>query len=166
MESCQNHFWGALNTYPPQNKSIFFQEQEVSRERKFVASQFGDYKKMFLIVQTYLEGQSLCSPQLTPQIQCLPETGFELSLSKKNSFEGLILAPYFFSSCRKKSPPLFFRYQPPESHWPWCLPLDSFDRACSPLWPKYHSNPKYKVVEHYHDSLSYSYQNKPEQNQI
>ncbi len=27
---------------------------------------------MFLIVQTYLGGQSLCSPQLTPQIQCLP----------------------------------------------------------------------------------------------
>ena len=50
-----------------------FQEQEISQEREFVASQFGDYKKMFLIVQTYLEGQSLCSPHLTPQIQCLPE---------------------------------------------------------------------------------------------
>jgi hypothetical protein len=37
-----------------------------------VASQIGDCKKMFLIVQTYLGGQSLCSPQLTPQIQCLP----------------------------------------------------------------------------------------------
>jgi hypothetical protein len=46
---------------------------EISQEREFVASQFGDYKKMFLIVQTYLEGQSLCSPHLTPQIQCLPE---------------------------------------------------------------------------------------------
>ncbi len=38
-----------------------------------MASQIGDYKKMFLIMQTYLGGQSLCSPQLTPQIQCLPE---------------------------------------------------------------------------------------------
>jgi hypothetical protein len=38
-----------------------------------VASEFGNYKKMFLIVQTYLEGQSLCSPHLTPQIQSLPE---------------------------------------------------------------------------------------------
>jgi hypothetical protein len=57
---------------PPKKKSIFFQEQEVSREREFVVSQFGDYKKMFLIVQTYLEGQSLFSPHLTPQIQCLP----------------------------------------------------------------------------------------------
>jgi hypothetical protein len=33
MESCQNHFWGALNTSPPQKKSIFFQEQEISQER-------------------------------------------------------------------------------------------------------------------------------------
>jgi hypothetical protein len=59
---------------PPQKKSIFFQEQEISQEREFVVSQFGDYKKMFLIVQTYLVGQSLCSPHLTPQIQCLRET--------------------------------------------------------------------------------------------
>jgi hypothetical protein len=70
MESCQNHFWGTLNTSPPPKKSIFFQEQEISQEREFVASQFGDYKKMSLIVQTNLEGQSLCSPHLTPQIQC------------------------------------------------------------------------------------------------
>jgi hypothetical protein len=73
MESCQNHFWGALDTPPPPKKIIFFQEQEISHEREFVASQIGDYKKMFLIMQTYLGGQSLCSPHLTPQIQCLPE---------------------------------------------------------------------------------------------
>jgi hypothetical protein len=64
---------GAPSILPSQKKSIFFQEQDISREREFVASQFGDYKKMFLIVQTYLEGQSLCFPHLTPQIQCLPE---------------------------------------------------------------------------------------------
>ncbi len=58
---------------PPQKKSMFFHKQEISREREFVASQIGNYKKMFLIVQTYLGGQSFCSPHLTPQIQCLPE---------------------------------------------------------------------------------------------
>jgi hypothetical protein len=57
MELCQNHFWGALNTSPPPKKSIFFQEQEIFQEREFVASQIGDYKKMFLIMQTYLGGQ-------------------------------------------------------------------------------------------------------------
>jgi hypothetical protein len=36
---------------------MFVQEQEISREREFVASQISDYKKMFLIVQTYLGGQ-------------------------------------------------------------------------------------------------------------
>jgi hypothetical protein len=44
-----------------------------------MASQIGDYKKMFLIVQTYLGGQSLCSPHLTPQIQCLPVVSSELT---------------------------------------------------------------------------------------
>jgi hypothetical protein len=43
---------------PPGKKSIFFLEQEISQEREFVAPQIGDYKKMFLIVQTYLGGQS------------------------------------------------------------------------------------------------------------
>jgi hypothetical protein len=47
MESCQNHFWGTLNTSPPPKKTIFFLEQEISQEREFVASQIGDYKKMF-----------------------------------------------------------------------------------------------------------------------
>jgi hypothetical protein len=65
-------FLGCPQYFPLQKKSIFFQEQEISREKEFVASQLGDYKKIFLIVQTYLEGQSLCSPHLTPKIQCLP----------------------------------------------------------------------------------------------
>jgi hypothetical protein len=50
---------------PPPKKSIFFQEQEISQEREFVASQIGDYKKMFLILQTYLGGQSYYSPQFS-----------------------------------------------------------------------------------------------------
>jgi hypothetical protein len=33
--------------FPPPKKSIFFQEQEISREREFVASQIGNYKKYF-----------------------------------------------------------------------------------------------------------------------
>jgi hypothetical protein len=65
-------FLGRLQYSPPQKKSIFFQEQEISQGREFVASQIGDYKKMFLIMQTYLGGQSLSSPHLAPQIQCLP----------------------------------------------------------------------------------------------
>jgi hypothetical protein len=36
---------------PPEKKSIFFLEQEISQEREFVASQIGDYKKMFLTMQ-------------------------------------------------------------------------------------------------------------------
>jgi hypothetical protein len=67
-------FLGRPQYFPPQKNSIFFQEQEISQERDFVASQIGNYKKMFLILQTYLGGQSLCSPHLTPQIQCLPAT--------------------------------------------------------------------------------------------
>jgi hypothetical protein len=62
MESCQNHFWGALNTPPPKKKIIFFQEQEISWEREFLASQIGDYKKMFLIVHTYLGGNLYVPP--------------------------------------------------------------------------------------------------------
>jgi hypothetical protein len=73
MESCQKPFLGCPQYFPPQKNSIFFQEEDISQEREFVASQIGDYKKMFLIVQTYLGGQPLCSPHLTPQIQCLPE---------------------------------------------------------------------------------------------
>jgi hypothetical protein len=65
-------FLGHPQYFPPPTKSIFFQEQEISQEREFVASQFGNCKKMFLIMQNYLEGQSLCSPHSTPQIQCLP----------------------------------------------------------------------------------------------
>jgi hypothetical protein len=64
MESCQNHFWGALNTPPPKKKSIFFQEQDISQEREFVASQIGNYKKILLNVQTYMGGQSYYLPPL------------------------------------------------------------------------------------------------------
>jgi hypothetical protein len=66
-------FLGCPQYSPPPKKIIFFQEQEITQEREFVASQIGDYKKMFLIVQTYLGGQSLCSPHLTPQILGLPD---------------------------------------------------------------------------------------------
>ncbi len=44
------------------------------------------------------------------------ETGFELNLSKKNTVEEFILAPFFFFILSKKITPPFFRYQPPESH--------------------------------------------------
>jgi hypothetical protein len=69
-------FLGRPQYFPPPKKSIFFKGQEISQEREFGASQTGDYKKLFLTVQTYLEGQSLCSPHLTPQIHCLPGFGF------------------------------------------------------------------------------------------
>jgi hypothetical protein len=59
---------------PPPKKSIFFLEQEISQEREFGASQIGDFKKMFLIMQTYLGGHLIIPPHfhLAPQIQCLP----------------------------------------------------------------------------------------------
>jgi hypothetical protein len=62
MELCQNHFQGTLYTPPPQQKSSFFLEQEISQEREFVASHIGNYKKMFLIMQTYFGGQSYYFP--------------------------------------------------------------------------------------------------------
>jgi hypothetical protein len=52
-------------------KNPFLLRQEISREQGLWLL-IGDYKKMFLLVQTYLGGQSYCSPHLTPQIQCLP----------------------------------------------------------------------------------------------
>jgi hypothetical protein len=45
---------------------MFFQEQEISREREFVASQIGNYKKIFLIMQTHLGGQSYYPPPFNP----------------------------------------------------------------------------------------------------
>jgi hypothetical protein len=51
-------FLGHPQYFPPQKKSIFVKEQEISQEREFVAFQIGNYKKIFLIVQTYLGGQS------------------------------------------------------------------------------------------------------------
>jgi hypothetical protein len=56
-------FSGHPQYSPPLKKSILFLEQEISQKREFVASQIGDYKKMFLIVQTYLGGQSHYFPQ-------------------------------------------------------------------------------------------------------
>jgi hypothetical protein len=56
-------FFGAPSILsPPPKKTIFFLEQEISQEKEFVASQIGGNKKMFLIVQTYLGGQSYYSP--------------------------------------------------------------------------------------------------------
>jgi hypothetical protein len=45
-------------------KNIFFLEQEISQEREFVASQIGDYKKMFLIMQIYFGGAILLFPPI------------------------------------------------------------------------------------------------------
>jgi hypothetical protein len=42
--------FGVPSILPPLQNSILFQVQEISREREFVASQIGDYKRMFLIV--------------------------------------------------------------------------------------------------------------------
>jgi hypothetical protein len=47
----------------PQNP--FLLGQEISRERGLWLLN-GDYKKMFLLVQTYLGGQSYCSPPFNP----------------------------------------------------------------------------------------------------
>jgi hypothetical protein len=55
-------FLGHPKYSPPPKKTMFFLEQEISQEREFVASQIDDYKKMFLIVQTYLGGQFNYSP--------------------------------------------------------------------------------------------------------
>ncbi len=57
-------FSGHPQYSPPQKKSIFFLEQEISQEREFVAFQIGDYKKMFLVVQTYLGGAILLFPPI------------------------------------------------------------------------------------------------------
>jgi hypothetical protein len=51
-------FLGYPQYFPPPKKTIFFLEQEISQEREFVASQIGNYKIFFLILQTYLGGQS------------------------------------------------------------------------------------------------------------
>ncbi len=56
-------------------KSPFLLRQEISRERGLWLLS-GDYKKMFLLVQTYLGGNLIVPPHLTPQIQCLPGPTF------------------------------------------------------------------------------------------
>ncbi len=58
MESCQNHFGGTLNTPPPKKNHVLPRTRDFSRKR--VCGFY--YKKMFLIVQTYLGGQSNYSP--------------------------------------------------------------------------------------------------------
>jgi hypothetical protein len=55
---------------PPKNP--FLLRQDISQEQGLLLLN-GDYKKMFLLVQTYLGGQSYCPPHLTPQIQCLTD---------------------------------------------------------------------------------------------
>jgi hypothetical protein len=57
-------FLGHPQYFPPPKKNIFVLEQEISQEREFVASQIGDYKKMFLIMQTYLGGAILLFPPI------------------------------------------------------------------------------------------------------
>ncbi len=58
--------FGRPQYFTPPKKTIFFQEQEISQERDVVASQIGNYKKVFLIVQTYLGGQSYYPPPFNP----------------------------------------------------------------------------------------------------
>jgi hypothetical protein len=57
-------FFGHPQYFPPQKKTIFILEQEISQERESVASQIGNYKKIFLIVQTYLGGAILLFPPI------------------------------------------------------------------------------------------------------
>ncbi len=61
MVSCENFF--VRSHSPPKNP--FLLRQEISRERGLWLLN-GDYKKMFLLVQTYLGGQSYCSPPFNP----------------------------------------------------------------------------------------------------
>jgi hypothetical protein len=56
---------------PPKKKHFLPRTRDFSRKRVCGFSN-RRLQEMFLIVQTYLGGQSLCSPHLTPQIQCLP----------------------------------------------------------------------------------------------
>jgi hypothetical protein len=58
MESCEKRFHSPL-------KNLFLLRQEISRERGLWLLN-GDYKKMFLLVHTYLGGQSYCSPPFNP----------------------------------------------------------------------------------------------------
>jgi hypothetical protein len=72
MESCENLFVRSLSL----PKNPFLLRQEISREQGLWLFN-GDYKKMFLLVQTYLGGNLIVPPHLTPQIQCLPESEVE-----------------------------------------------------------------------------------------
>ncbi len=58
---------------PPPPKKIHFLPRTRDFLRKRVCGfSIRQLQENILIVQTYLEGQSLCSSHLTPQIQCLP----------------------------------------------------------------------------------------------
>ncbi len=68
----------------PQNS--FLLRQEISRERGLWLLN-GDYKKMFLLVHTYLGGQSYCSPPFNPpnpvssrSLTSIPRPGEHLGL--------------------------------------------------------------------------------------
>jgi hypothetical protein len=90
-------FLGRPQYFPPPFIGHVRPRPKISQEREFVASQIGNYKKMFLIVQTYLGGQSLCSPHLAPQIQSLPELSNRI---KVNEFAGLLNVFYIRGSTK------------------------------------------------------------------
>ncbi len=95
-------FFGRPQYFPPQQKIIFFQEQEISWEREFVASQIGDYKKIFLIVQTYLGGQSYYPPPFNPpnpvsfrigHDNCVRSQGHKIGATRNHELPEAILDP-------------------------------------------------------------------------
>ncbi len=71
-QNCAKTIFAASSILPPPKKSIFFKEQEISQEKSLWLLKLA-ITRFFFIVQIYLGGQSLCSPHLTPPIQCLPE---------------------------------------------------------------------------------------------
>ncbi len=64
--------WNRAKTFFVRSHSLpknpFLLRQEISRERGLWLLN-GNYKKMFLLVQTYLGGQSYCSPRFSPPNQ-------------------------------------------------------------------------------------------------
>jgi hypothetical protein len=70
-------FLGHPQYFPPPKIIHVFQEQKIFQEREFVASQIGDYKKIFFNRANLFGGAVLLSPpHLTPQIQCLHDGCF------------------------------------------------------------------------------------------
>ncbi len=72
--SCIAGKWNRAKTFFVRSHSLpknpFLLRQEISRERGLRERGLwllnGDYKKMFLLVQTYLGGPSYCSPPFNP----------------------------------------------------------------------------------------------------